>query len=120
MDFICGFDKKNKITFINSKSVRHIKHSKYNKQTCGFDLCVRKNNTKSHIHINDNHEFIIFDFGDLYPYQFCIIPMSMLVQYGYISTNINVGKTYMPISYIDTNPLAWTNYYMNNYGLLNN
>lgn len=118
MDFFCQFGKNNIFTAINSKNVRLIKHAICNKSGCQFDLRITKNNASVTIHVNDNYEFIIFDFGDLHPNKFCIIPTSVLVQRGYIATNIDKGRTKLTIQHIDPNPLIWTNYYMNNFELL--
>lgn len=113
--YICELDK-NKIKSINSKKIYHIKHSEYDKTSCKFDLRIQKNNQRRLIRVDDNYEFLIFDFGESYPNQFCIIPITVLVQTGYISTNDNKGKSGISIPYIGTD--AWTNYYMNNFELL--
>lgn len=118
MGFLCKFGWGNKFESINSMKVRYIKHTVYNKTSCRFDLRIYQNSQRNQIHVGDNYKFVIFDFGDLYPDQFCIIPIDIMIQHGYISTEISKGKPTITISFIGMKADEWTNYYMNNLELL--
>lgn len=118
MGFSCEFNKMGKLISINSYKVRHVKHTTYNINSCSFGLSIQVNKIREPIHINDGYDFLIFDYGDSYPNQFCVIPAAILVQCGIISTESNKGKIQWSIPFIGKSPNAWTNYYMNNFNLL--
>ena len=114
----CKFSKNNKIISINSHNVRIIKHNMYDSVSCTFDLRIQKNNIRESIHENDNYDFLIFDFGVAYQDQFCIIPIDVLIQHKYISTQTENGKRQISIPYPGSNSQSWMMQYMNNFDLL--
>lgn len=112
----CEFDK-NRVISINSLKVRHITSSKHKEMNYIFNLYTQKNNQTNIIHINDGYSFIIFEFLPLI--QYWIVPVYVLVNRGYISTNTNNGKFSVSIPHQEPNKNNWIEFY-NNFDQLKN
>ena len=114
----CKFSKKNRIISVNSHNVRIMTYYTKGSINCIFDLRIQKNNKRESIHENDNYHFLIFDFGIAYQNQFCIIPVDVLIQHKYISTQTENGSTRISIPYPGSNSQSWMMQYINNFDSL--
>ena len=65
--------------------------------------------------INDNIKFFIFE---NIPYNFYIIPIEVMIFFGYIKTDNKKGKTRILISHSENNNIHWTKFFYNRFDLL--
>jgi hypothetical protein len=64
---------------------------------------------------NDPLKYFIFEIGGKYKGQFCIIPKKVLDDYGYLSSDVQKGKTFINISVPDSDRDHWCLEYWNNF-----
>lgn len=73
---------------------------------------------------DDPIQFFIFEIGgthddpEKYHGYFCIIPKHIMIEMGYLSTEQNIGKTYINISVPDSSKYHWSLKYWNNFNII--
>lgn len=117
----CQLDRSNNITFVNNYKVKIIQNCEYVGTSCRFKLtCTIDGDRYVKINISDGYEFIIFAFGSKYLESCYIIPIQILIIYGYIKTDTELGSNSLSVKSPDTSEKNWTSEYMNRFDLLNN
>jgi hypothetical protein len=110
--------KKCTLTHINCHRIMHVKHVLCRKDTLAFPIRLGKVSDWRPIHINDGYSFIIFDYGKMYKNQFCIIPIGVLIEEGYIATDDQKGWKFISLAYPDSSNPHWSMKYINKFELL--
>lgn len=111
---------KNKTVSINSWNVKHLKSYRHSKYAADFFIREQINKIMGPIHSSRNYDFIIFDYGDEYPDDFCVIHSSVLIKDGFIATDATDGETSIRIPFPFVKRPYWHLSYVNNFKVFNN
>jgi uncharacterized C2H2 Zn-finger protein len=110
MGLSCEFDRK-KIISINAHKIRYSRSMKHNNRSYIFNLRNFKDYKIAIFGSDINYEFVVFEFA--YLYQFCIVPVSVLLERGYLVTDDNEGMLSISIPFSMDTKNNWSEFYNN-------